>query len=185
MRDRRIVMHPSREQPLIRTCILADVPQIFAIINESAEAYRGVIPPDCWHEPYMPLDRLQTEIADGVRFWGYEVDGELVGVMGLQERGAVNLVRHAYVRSSRRKQGIGGTLLRHVERLSTRPILIGTWAAATWAIGFYEKHGYRLLSKTEAARLLKTYWSIPDRQLETSVVLASPRWTGQEEVRTK
>jgi GNAT superfamily N-acetyltransferase len=150
---------------------------MFSIINESADAYRGVIPADCWHEPYMPLDRLRTEIAGGVRFWGYEMDRELVGVMGLQERDDVDLVRHAYVRTSRRQHGIGGTLLRHVEALTTRPILIGTWAAAAWAIAFYQKHGYRLLPDAEAARLLKVYWNIPDRQLETSVVLASPRWS--------
>ena len=160
----------------IRTCTAADAPQIYAIINDAARAYKGIIPDDRWHEPYMPLEHLLQEMADGVRFWGYETDGELTGVMGLQARSDVDLVRHAYVRSHERNKGIGAKLLTHVQRVTTRPILIGTWAAATWAIRFYEKNGYRLLSKEETERLLKKYWSIPQEQIDTSVVLANDRW---------
>ena len=161
---------------MIRACTAADVPAIFAIVNDAARAYKGVIPGDRWHEPYMPLEALRGEIAAGVRFVGYEEAGELVGVMGIQERGDVDLIRHAYVRTSRRQGGIGTALLRQLEESSAKPILIGTWAAARWAIRFYEKNGYRLLPRPETERLLKTYWSVPERQIETSVVLASPKW---------
>jgi GNAT superfamily N-acetyltransferase len=157
---------------MIRAC----VPAIVAIVNDAARAYKGVIPSDRWHEPYMPLDELEREMAAGVRFVGYEAPGGLVGVMGIQDRGDVDLIRHAYVRTSQRNGGIGSALLRSLEEASAKPILIGTWAAATWAIRFYEKNGYRLLSRPETVRLLKKYWTMPDRQIETSVVLASPRW---------
>jgi len=149
---------------------------MFEIINDAAQAYKGVIPDDCWHEPYMPLEELEHEIHAGVRFWGYEEGGALIGVMGIQDRGDVDLVRHAYVRTSSRSKGVGALLLKHLEVTTQKPVLIGTWAAATWAIRFYEKHGYRLLSREETVQLLKKYWSISERQLETSVVLASPRW---------
>jgi GNAT superfamily N-acetyltransferase len=149
---------------------------MFEVINDSAEAYRGIISPDEWHDPYMPLDRLQREISEGVEFWVYEDGGEIVGVMGIQARGDVDLIRHAYVRTTRRKQGIGEALLRHLENTTARPVLIGTWAAASWAISFYQKNGYRVLEPFETARLLRVYWSIPERQVETSVVLASARW---------
>ena len=158
---------------MIRACTAADVPQIFEIINDAAVAYKGIIPADRWHEPYMPMDHLESEMRDGVRFVGYD-DGELVGVMGIQDRGEVDLIRHAYVRTAKRNSGVGGKLLAHLERTSGKPILIGTWAAATWAIRFYEKHGYRVLSREDTVRLLKKYWNIPERQVETSVVLASP-----------
>jgi GNAT superfamily N-acetyltransferase len=161
---------------MIRKCTQEDVAAICAIINDAAQAYKGVIPPDRWHEPYMPLQELQQEIARGVDFWGFEADGELVGVMGIQDRGEVDLIRHAYVRTRRRNQGIGGELLRHLERLTPKPILIGTWADAAWAIRFYERHGYRVLGRPETEALLKKYWSVPERQIATSVVLASPRW---------
>ena len=161
---------------MIRACAASDAPAIVSIVNDAARAYRGVIPADRWHEPYMPLEELQSEMAAGVRFMGYESSGELVGVMGIQDRGDVDLIRHAYVRTSLRQGGIGTALLRELEQGSAKPILIGTWAAATWAIRFYEKNGYRLLSRPETERLLKKYWTIPDRQVETSVVLASPRW---------
>jgi GNAT superfamily N-acetyltransferase len=161
---------------VIRPCSSADLPEIFAIINDAARAYKGIIPADRWHEPYMPLEHLEAEIADGVRFFGEEDAGGLVGVMGIQDRGEVDLIRHAYVRTSRRNSGVGGRLLEHLEAASAKPILIGTWAAATWAIGFYEKHGYRVLEREETVRLLKRYWNIPERQVETSVVLASRRW---------
>jgi len=160
----------------IRPCGADDLRAMFSIINDAARAYRGVIPADRWHDPYMPLDELETQIAEGVVFWGFESAGELVGVMGVQDRGDVTLIRHAYVRTGQRRNGIGEKLLEHLEATTTKPILIGTWKAATWAIRFYEKNGYRLLSPPEIDRLLRTYWNIPDRQIETSVVLADARW---------
>jgi GNAT superfamily N-acetyltransferase len=163
------------EATMIRKCTENDLPALYAIINDAAQAYKGVIPADRWHEPYMPMDELRREIRDGVQFWGYESDNELVGVMGIQERGNVDLIRHAYVRTPRRRQGIGAELLRHLERMTSKPILIGTWADATWAIRFYEKNGYRVLSRIDTERLLRQYWSIPDRQVVTSVVLANSK----------
>ena len=161
---------------MIRICTQDDLTAICAIINDAAQAYKGVIPGDRWHEPYMPLEDLEQEIARGVAFWGVEAGGELVGVMGIQDRGGVDLIRHAYVRTRDRNRGIGTELLRHLERLTAKPILIGTWADAAWAIHFYEKHGYRVLGRPETEALLKKYWTIPKRQIATSVVLASPRW---------
>lgn len=161
---------------MIRQCGPDDFEAVWAIINDAAAAYRGVIPADRWHEPYMGRDALAAEIADGVAFWGLAEDGVLQGVMGIQDRGAVALIRHAYVRTARRRAGIGARLLAHIERTTAKPILIGTWAAASWAVRFYEKHGYRLVPPAEKDRLLATYWRIPARQVETSVVLASPRW---------
>jgi N-acetylglutamate synthase-like GNAT family acetyltransferase len=157
---------------MIRPCKPDDFETIYEIVNDAAQAYKGVIPANRWHEPYMPREELQHEIDAGVRFWGYEESGELVGVMGIQEMQDVTLIRHAYVRTTQRRKGIGGKLLSHLLTLSERPILIGTWAAATWAIQFYGKHGFRLVSEEEKNRLLKKYWSIPERQVETSVVLA-------------
>jgi N-acetylglutamate synthase-like GNAT family acetyltransferase len=161
---------------MIRPCTDADFAAMAAIINEAAEAYRGVIPADRWHEPYMPPDELRREIQSGVCFWGYEDRGELVGVMGVQDVQDVTLIRHAYVRTANRNSGIGGCLLAELRRLTTRPVLIGTWAAAAWAVRFYEKHGFRMVTPEEKDRLLKKYWSIPERQVETSVVLADARW---------
>jgi len=149
---------------------------MFEIINDAAQAYKGVIPADRWHEPYMPQEELANEIRSGVVFWGLEADGKLTGVMGIQDRGDVYLIRHAYVRTEMRQQGIGTRLLKHLEAMTDKPILIGTWAAATWAVSFYEKNGYFLLDTEEKTRLLRKYWSIPDRQVETSVVLADRRW---------
>jgi GNAT superfamily N-acetyltransferase len=146
------------------------------IVNDAAQAYKGIIPADRWHEPYMPLQELQDEVRAGVRFTGCEDGGRLVGVMGIQGRGEVDLIRHAYVRTSARRHGIGARLLDHLESRSAKPILIGTWAAATWAIRFYEKNGYRLLGREETVRLLRRFWSISERQIETSVVLANERW---------
>lgn len=157
---------------MIRRCTDHDTAAILAIVNDAAEAYRGIIPADRWHEPYMPATELQEELADGVEFWGWEEDGELIGVMGIQDRGEVTLVRHAYVRTTCRRGGIGTALLRHLETLTDQPILIGTWAAAVWAIRFYEKNGYRMVTPEERSRLLRRYWRIPERQVETSVVLA-------------
>ncbi|MDD3581270.1 MAG: GNAT family N-acetyltransferase, partial [Desulfobacca sp.] len=161
---------------MIRPCDQHDFEAIYAIINEAAEAYRGVIPADRWHEPYMPRDELQQEIEAGVVFWGYEESGELLGVMGLQPVQDVTLIRHAYVRTAQQNQGIGGQLLTTMCQQTERPILVGTWAAATWAIRFYEKHGFCLVSPAEKDRLLKKYWSIPERQIETSVVLGDQTW---------
>ena len=158
----------------IRDCVDEDFPAILAIINAAAEAYRGAIPPDCWHDPYMPDDALCAELAAGVAFCGYEADGALCGVMGLQPVGDVDLIRHAYVLPEQQRRGVGGALLRHLQRHSTRRILVGTWAAAAWAIDFYQRHGFVLVAPAAKATLLKTYWTIPDRQIETSVVLASP-----------
>lgn len=157
---------------MIRPCTDDDIPAIDAIINEAAVAYRGAIPADCWHEPYMTRSELREEIARGVRFSGWEEAGALAGVMGIQDVRDVTLIRHAYVRSSHQGRGIGGALLRELLRLARMPVLIGTWADARWAIRFYEGHGFRAVSPGEKDRLLRAYWNIPDRQRETSVVLA-------------
>jgi len=159
----------------IRPCKEGDMETIFEIINDAAEAYRGIIPPDRWKDPYMSKDELRHEIKEGVQFWGYEEDGELLGVMGMQHVEDVTLLRHAYVRTGKRNGGIGGRLLSLLRKKTARPILVGTWAAAHWAVRFYEKHGFRLVSPEEKDRLLKKYWSIPERQIETSVVLAERR----------
>ena len=157
---------------MVRTCTDRDLLDMYAVINDAARAYRGVIPADRWKEPYMPLPELQHEIADGVRFWGYELHNELVGVMGLQNVLDVALIRHAYVLTAYRNQGIGGQLLAELRAATRQPILVGTWAAGRWAIRFYEKHGFRLVSEQAKQRLLGKYWSIPARQIEESVVLA-------------
>ena len=160
----------------IRPAATADFPAILAIINDAARAYKGVIPDDRWHEPYMSADELAKEIADGVRFWIADDDGTVSAVMGIQDRGDVALVRHAYVASAAQRSGLGTKLLRHVEGLVDTPILIGTWAAASWAIDFYRRNGFVVVSPVEKEWLLRTYWSIPTRQIETSVVLANRRW---------
>jgi GNAT superfamily N-acetyltransferase len=163
---------------MIRQCVASDLPAILEIINDAAAVYQGVIPPDRWHEPYMSRAELVREIAAGVSFWGYADEAGLVGVMGIQDRGDVTLIRHAYVRTSQRKQGVGTRLLRFLEARTDKPILIGTWAAATWAIAFYQKNGYRLVPEEEKNRLLRRYWAIPERQVATSVVLADVKWAG-------
>jgi GNAT superfamily N-acetyltransferase len=161
---------------MIRQCKGDDFENIYAIINEAAEAYSGVIPGDRWKVPYMSRGELKHEIDEGVVFWGYEEHGQLAGVMGIQHVKDVTLIRHAYVRKAIQNQGIGGNLLSALRRKTNRPILVGTWADAVWAIRFYEKYGFRLVSREEKDRLLKEYWSIPDRQIETSVVLADGNW---------
>jgi GNAT superfamily N-acetyltransferase len=158
----------------IRECRDDERDAILAIINAAAEAYRGVIPADRWHEPYMGARELDSEIAAGVRFWGYEIDGELVGAMGVQEMDDVDLIRHAYVLPDHQGHGVGTALLQHLRGLSERPMLVGTWADAEWAIRFYRRHGFELVSPKRKNELLKTYWTIPGRQVETSVVLANP-----------
>jgi N-acetylglutamate synthase-like GNAT family acetyltransferase len=161
---------------VIRKSAAGDVPAIFAIVNDAAQAYRGVIPADRWHEPYMPMEELESEIAAGVQFWVAEDNGVILGVMGIQDKGDVALIRHAYTSSVSQRKGVGTELLRHLERMTSKPVLIGTWAAATWAIDFYERNGFTVVSHAEKERLLRTYWSIPARQVETSVVLADRRW---------
>jgi GNAT superfamily N-acetyltransferase len=159
---------------MIRQCSESDFNAIFEIINDAAAAYKGVIPDDRWHEPYMPVEEIRQAIEDGVVFWGHEHEGRMAGVMGIQDKGDVALIRHAYVYTRLRRQGIGTKLLRHLEGLTDKPILVGTWKTAEWAISFYRKNGYTLVADKEKDRLLCRYWSIPERQVETSVVLAKP-----------
>jgi len=158
----------------IRRCSDGEREAIFAIVNAAAEAYRGVIPPDRWHEPYMPMSQLEGEIEHGVEFWGYEEDGELLGIMGIQRLGEVDLIRHAYVLPASQGEGVGGALLEHLMEKAERPVLVGTWAAAEWAIGFYRRHGFEQVSPVRKDELLRRHWNIPERQIETSVVLARP-----------
>ena len=161
---------------MIRKGTDEDFDEIFNIINDAAIAYKEVIPPDRWHEPYMPKEELKAQIEEGVRFSCYVDNNEIIGVMGIQDKTDVELIRHAYVRTKQRKKGIGTLLLRELIRDSTKPILIGTWKAADWAIRFYEKHGFCLVDEEEKNRLLKKYWAIPDRQVETSVVLVDEKY---------
>ena len=161
---------------MIRLCDDNDFETAYSIINDAAEVYKGIIPEDRWKTPYMSKDELKHEIDDGVAFWGYEEEGELSGVMGIQDIQDVTLIRHAYVRTQRQNRGVGKSLLSELRRRINRPVLIGTWADAVWAIRFYEKYGFRLVSLEEKNRLLKKYWSIPERQVETSVVLAEQKW---------
>ncbi|HKJ31028.1 MAG TPA: GNAT family N-acetyltransferase [Balneolales bacterium] len=161
---------------MIRECKKSDFNTIFEIINDAAQAYKGIIPQDRWHEPYMSFAELRAQIDDGIVFWGLERDGQLLGVMGIQDKGDVTLIRHAYVLSRAQKRGFGKKLLQYLQSMTQKPILIGTWAAASWAVSFYQKNGYNLVSEEEKNRLLRKYWSIPERQVETSVVLANQIW---------
>lgn len=157
---------------MIRPCTDSDVPVIEAIINDAARRYRGAIPDDSWHEPYMPERELLAEISAGVRFWGWQEDsGPLIGVMGIQQVRDATLIRHAYVLPGHQSRGIGGALLSTLISQSSGQLLVGTWAAAKWAIRFYQRHGFHLVSTEEKDRLLSTYWKISRRQRETSVVL--------------
>jgi N-acetylglutamate synthase-like GNAT family acetyltransferase len=162
---------------LIRKSVQADFDAILAIVNAAAQAYRGVIPADRWRDPYMSSDELDKEIADGVVFWVTEEDGRLLGVMGTQDKGEVTLVRHAYVTPSQQRKGVGTELLRQVQDLTSKPVLIGTWADASWAVEFYRRNGFTVVPNSRKDSLLRKYWSIPARQIETSVVLADGRWT--------
>lgn len=162
---------------MIRPATEADTPRIHSIINDAAIAYKGIIPADRWVEPYMTMAELEEQIADGVRFRCFVDRDEVVGVMGIQDKSEVNLIRHAYVMTRRRSGGIGSLLLEDLMRSSQRPILIGTWKAAVWAIRFYEKHGFKQVSQSDKDRLLKTFWKIPERQVETSVVLADAAYS--------
>ena len=161
---------------MIRKYFEEDFEEIFNIINDAAIAYKGVIPPDRWHEPYMTKEELQAQIEDGVRFSCYVDNDEIIGVMGIQDKADVELIRHAYVRTKQRKKGVGSLLLQELMKDAKKPILIGTWKAADWAIRFYEKHGFRLVEEEEKNRLIKKYWAIPDRQVETSVVLVDEKY---------
>jgi GNAT superfamily N-acetyltransferase len=165
---------PGDANGVIRPCRDDERGAILAIVNAAAEAYRGVIPADRWHSPYMSRGELDRDIAAGVAFWGSEHDGELVGVMGIQPVRDVDLIRHAYVAPGSQRRGVGAALLEHLLRSTTRPILVGTWAAAEWAIRFYRRHGFEPVAPDRTAELLRTYWSIPERQIEISVVLAKP-----------
>ena len=160
----------------VRLCRDDERAIILAIINAAAEAYRGVIPDDCWHEPYMPREELEREIDAGIQFWGFESDGALIGVMGIQPVRDVDLIRHAYVLPASQRNGADGALLQHLRGLSSRRMLIGTWAAAEWAVDFYRRDGFEVVSPERKTELLKAYWTVPDRQIETSVVLANPRF---------
>ena len=161
---------------MIIPCLSEDLATIYDIINDGASAYKRIIPEDRWHDPYMSREELKIQINDGVEFWKYTKEGRILGIMGIQYKGEVTLIRHAYVRTSERNKGTGSKLLHHLLSQSTTPVLIGTWADASWAIGFYQKHGFRLLPTNEKNKLLLKYWTIPARQVETSVVLASPDW---------
>jgi GNAT superfamily N-acetyltransferase len=163
---------------VIRRCDDREFEEIWAIVNDGAQAYKGVIPADRWTEPYMSRERLRREIVSGVVFWGLEQAGELSGVMGIQMVQDVTLIRHAYVRTASQKHGIGAQLLGHLRELTERPVLIGTWADAVWAIRFYEGNGFQIVGGEDKDRLLDRYWTIPARQRETSVVLADEKWRG-------
>lgn len=162
----------------VRRCRDEERPAILEIVNAAAEAYRGAIPADRWREPYMPPGELDAEIAAGVEFWGYEADGALVGVMGVQPVRDVDLIRHAYVSPGSQRRGVGSSLLHQLARSTTRRKLVGTWAAADWAVRFYRRHGFELVGPDHKAALLRAYWAIPDRQIAASVVLANPPLAG-------
>ncbi len=161
---------------MIRRCAEADFDAILTIVNDAARAYDGVIPADRYHEPYMPAEELRGEIEARVVFWAWEEAGAVRGIMGIQDVKDVALIRHAYVRTPDQGRGIGARLLEGLRGQTTRPLLVGTWADAAWAIRFYEKHGFERARAEEKAALLRRYWSIPERQIETSVVLAERGW---------
>lgn len=152
----------------------ADGPAILEVIGDAATAYRGVIPADCWREPYLSEAELRNEIAAGVEFFGWEERAQLLGVMGLQRVRDVTLIRHAYTRTADQGRGIGGQLLAHLRGTARTRLLVGTWEAAAWAILFYEHRGFALVGPEEKDRLLKTYWTVPEGQRQASVVLSTP-----------
>jgi N-acetylglutamate synthase-like GNAT family acetyltransferase len=165
---------------MIRPATEQDFDAIHSVINDSATAYKDVIPADRWHDPYMTNDELNRQMGEGVKFSCFIDNGRIIGVMGIQDRGDVDLIRHAYVLTSNRRQGVGNLLIRHLLRDRTKPVLVGTWKDASWAVSFYEKHGFTCLSDDEKNRLLRTYWSIPERQVETSVVLADGQYFAEK-----
>jgi GNAT superfamily N-acetyltransferase len=161
---------------MIRPCEKREFEQVYTIINDGARAYRDAIPSDRWEDPYMSADELRHEINAGVAFWGSEENGKLCGVMGLQKVRDVTLIRHAYVLTSHQRRGVGTQLLVHLRGLTKTPMLVGTWADALWAIRFYQKNGFRLVGLEQKERLLKQYWTVPQQQMEVSVVLADAAW---------
>ena len=161
---------------VIRRCTEKDFLEIYAVINEAARAFRGVIPADRWNEPYMTEKELRAEMDDGIQFYAYEQDGAILGVMGIQSVKDVSLIRHAYVLSGKQGKGIGGRLMSSLRGQTERPVLLGTWADAHWAIRFYEGHGFRRVPAPEKDGLLRKYWHVSERQIETSVVLADGKW---------
>jgi N-acetylglutamate synthase-like GNAT family acetyltransferase len=161
---------------MIRLASEQEFETIYEIINDAAMAYKGIIPTDRWHEPYMSQAELAEQIVDGVQFYGYCEDDRMVGVMGIQDKGEVVLIRHAYVRTEKRNRGIGGILLKYLCDKTVKPILIGAWQDAVWAVRFYEKNGFALVASEDKDALLQKYWKIPSRQVETSVVLADGKW---------
>src|SRR5260370_28995288 len=165
---------------MIRRCDDRDFELIWAIINDGAQVYKGIIPADRWTEPYMSREKLQHEIDEGIVFWGYEEIGALAGVMGLQQVQDVTLIRHAYVRTSSQKRGIGAHLLSHLRELANGPVLIGTWADAVWAIRFYERYAFQIIGSQEKNLLIQTYWTDTELQIATSVVLADAKWRGTQ-----
>jgi N-acetylglutamate synthase-like GNAT family acetyltransferase len=169
--------------PEVRPCAETDLPAIAAIINDAARAYRGVIPAELWHEPYMPIDTLSRDLAEGVSFHGCGFDRTLIGVMGLQSRGELHLIRHAYVRTVDQRRGIGSMLLEHMHGLAAGPTLVGTWAAANWAIAFYRRHGYRMIEGPASGRLLRRYSNVCREHREASVVLGRGRLAGDHATR--
>jgi GNAT superfamily N-acetyltransferase len=156
---------------MIRLCTDSDMNTLYEIINDAARAYEGRIPDDCYHQPYMRRDEILSEMAAGVAFYGHEEDSQLDAVMGIQDRGPVTLIRHAYTRTRRQGQGLGTKLLAYLLGMTAKPVLVGTWCDATWAVRFYQQQGFKLTTPEETERLLRAYWSISDRQIETSVVL--------------
>lgn len=164
---------------ITKSNISKDFDTIYEIINDASIAYKGIIPKDRWKKPYMSKAELETQISEGVEFWNFQENNKILGVMGIQHKQDVTLIRHAYVRTIARQKGIGGKLLNHLTTLTNNPVLIGTWADASWAISFYKKNGFTLLSEKEKNSLLKKYWSIPERQVETSIVLASHNWKSE------
>jgi GNAT superfamily N-acetyltransferase len=175
--------------PVEKLDYVKDFKIIQEIINHAAQAYKGVIPEDCYKEPYMSQEELEEEIAAGISFWGYrqnapwesgkreeEAIAKLVGVMGIQNVKDVTLIRHAYVRTSSQNRGIGSNLLLHLLKQTSRPVLVGTWEDASWAVSFYEKFGFLLITGKAKDELLGKYWTVSKRQAEASVVLADRRW---------
>ncbi|WP_349351637.1 GNAT family N-acetyltransferase [Flagellimonas sp. MMG031] len=167
---------------IIKSELARDFNTIHEIINDASLAYKGIIPQDRWTEPYMSKEELESQFSDGIEFWNYVENNIILGVMGIQFKDNVTLIRHAYVRTKERQKGIGGKLLNHLQELSDKPVLIGTWKDATWAISFYEKHGFSVVGTDEKDYLLNTYWSVPERQIETSVVLANDKWLKNDQL---